>query len=69
MSPESGAGSEAIRIAGLSSPFLAQHLAQRLDPGSGPDGHEALTARLVYQAAAARDTTYFGLDAPIDIVV
>ena len=69
MSPESFGGREAIRIAGPSSPFLAQYLAQRLDPGSEPDGHEALTARLVYQAAAARDTTYFGIAAPIDIVV
>ena len=68
-SPVGAAGRGAIGLAAPSSPFVAQYLAQRSEPEPELDGLETQAARLVYQAAAGRDTTYFGFDAPVDVTV
>ncbi len=69
MSAASATGRDAPSLAAPSSAFLAQYLAQRSDPEPELDGLETQAARLVYQAAAGRDTTYFGFDAPVDVTV
>ena len=60
-------GHEADRLARPWPPFVAQHLAQRLAPE--PDEQNAWAARLAYRAAAERGTVFFGVDAPIDVIV
>lgn len=62
-----GYGREGGALAPSWPPFMAQSLAQQLEPEL--DEQESQAARLVYLAAAERGTAYLGIVAPVDIVV
>ena len=65
--PARGPGREGGALAPSWPPFMAQSLAQQLEPEL--DEQESQAARLVYLAAAERGTAYLGIVAPVDIVV
>ena len=51
----------------VSTPFVAQYIAQRLAPESG--GRDWGEASVAYRATVARGVTYLGFDAPLDLRV
>ena len=52
-----------------SIPFLTQYIAQRLAPEPELDERQAKAALLAYRAGTERGITYFGFDAPLDLVI